>query len=106
MKLADTHKVKSLQTQLPTAAGPMTLPMAAGYPQPGSAHVSTAPIGYTYPQPVAPYPHASFSSPPTAAAPYPTQPPISYAPVNLKKEHLGLPAAPAGIGAYPYYISK
>ena len=105
MKLADSHKGKSLQSQLPTAVVPMALPMAAGYPQPGNAHVSTTPVAYTYPQTVASYPVSSYPSP-TAPAPYQAQPQISYAPVTLKKESLGLPSTPMGIGGYPYYLSK
>ena len=104
MKLADSHKGKSLQSQLPTAVVPMALPMAAGYPQPGNPHAGSAPVAYTYPQTVASYP-PSFPSP-TAPAPYQTQPQISYAPVTLKKEPLGLPSTPMGIGGYPYYVSK
>lgn len=99
MKLADSHKGKSLQTQLTTAVVPMALPMAAGYPQPGNAHVSTTPVAYSYPV-------SSYPSPPTAPAPYQAQPQISYAPVTLKKESLGLPSTPMGIGGYPYYLSK
>lgn len=106
MKLADSHKGKSLQTQLTTAVVPMALPMAAGYPQPGNAHVSTTPVAYSYPQTVASYPVSSYPSPPTAPAPYQAQPQISYAPVTLKKESLGLPSTPMGIGGYPYYLSK
>lgn len=106
MKLADSHKGKSQQTQLPTAVVPMALPMAAGYQQPGNAHAGTVPVGYSYPQTVASYPASYPSSTPTAPAPYQTQPQIHYAPVNLKKEPLGLPSTPVGIGGYPYYISK
>ncbi|XP_059427764.1 UBP1-associated protein 2C-like [Corylus avellana] len=106
VKLADSHKGKSQQTQLPTAVVPMALPMAAGYQQPGNAHAGTVPVGYSYPQTVASYPPPSFPSPPTAPAPYQTQPQIHYAPVNLKKDPLGLPSTPVGIGGYPYYISK
>lgn len=106
MKLADSHKGKSLQTQLPTAVVPMALPMAAGYPQPGNAHVSTTPVAYTYPQTLASYPVSSYPSPPTAPAPYQAQPQISYAPVTLKKESLGLQSTPMGLGGYPYYLSK
>ncbi|XP_075638557.1 UBP1-associated protein 2C-like isoform X1 [Castanea sativa] len=100
VKLADSHKGKSLQTQLTTAVVPMALPMAAGYPQPGNAHVSTTPVAYTYPQTVASYPVSSYPSPPTAPAPYQAQPQISYAPVTLKKESLGLPSTPMGIGCH------
>ncbi|KAE8098874.1 hypothetical protein FH972_016906 [Carpinus fangiana] len=106
VKLADSHKGKLQQTQLATAVVPMALPMAAGYQQPGNAHAGTVPVGYSYPQSVAPYPAASFPSPPTAPAPYQTQPQFHYAPVNLKKDPLGLPSTPVGIGGYPYYISK
>ncbi|KAK9290151.1 hypothetical protein L1049_008317 [Liquidambar formosana] len=107
VKLADSHKGKMGQAQVPAAVVPIALPLPSGYPQPGKAHASAAPVGYTYPQAVATYPASAYLSPPTAPAPYPTQPQISYAPVTAKKEQYGLPPTPAvGMGGYPYYIAK
>lgn len=106
VKLADSHKGKSLQTQLPTAEVPMSFPMSAGYPQPGSAHASTTPVGYPYAQTVASYPASAYLSVPAPPALYPTQPQISYPPVALKEDPLGLPSTQVGIGGYPYYMPK
>ncbi|OMO55191.1 hypothetical protein COLO4_36146 [Corchorus olitorius] len=109
VKLADTHKSKPVQTPLPAAGVvPIALPMPPAYPQPGKAHPHVAPAGYTYPQAVAPYPTASsYASPPAAPAPYPTQPPIPYAPLAAKKDPPGMPpTTPMGMGGYPYYIGK
>ena len=106
VKLADSHKGRTMQTQQPTGMVPMALPQAAGYPQPGKAHPSGAPIGYGYPQ--APYPDSSYSSPPTGPARYPSQRQIPYAtPPTLKKDpHGHPPPAPMGMGGYPYYYPK
>ncbi|XP_022766778.1 UBP1-associated protein 2C-like isoform X2 [Durio zibethinus] len=91
-KLADTHKGKPVQTQLPAAAVvPLALPMAPGYPQPVKAHPSAAPAGYAYPQTITSYPASSYPSPAAAPAPYPTQPPIPYAPLSAKKDPQGMP---------------
>ncbi|XVE96079.1 hypothetical protein REPUB_Repub02eG0190500 [Reevesia pubescens] len=108
VKLADTHKGKPVQTQLPAApVVPLALPMAPGYPQPGKAHPTVAPAGYTFPQTIASYPASSYSSPAAPPAPYPTQPPISYAPLPANKDPQGmLPSTPMGMGGYPYYIGK
>ncbi|KAJ7976019.1 UBP1-associated protein 2C [Quillaja saponaria] len=107
VKFADSHKGKTGQTQLPAAMVPMGLPVASGYSQPGNPHVNTAPIGYNYPQTVAPYPSSSYLSPPNAPTPYPSQGPVSYAPVTGKKDQIGLPPTPpVGMGNYPYYIAK
>lgn len=108
VKLADSHKGRTIQTQLPAAMVPMALPLAAGYPQPGKAHASTTPVGYNYPQAVVSYPESSYPSPPTASAPYhPMQNQVSYAQVTLKKDSLGLPPTPpVGMAGYPYYIPK
>lgn len=105
VKLADTHKSKSVQTQLPAAAVvPLALPMAPGYPQPGKAH---PPAGYTYPQTVGSYPAPGYSSPAAAPAPYLNQLPIPYAPFAAKKNPQGIPPiTPMGIGGYPYYNGK
>ena len=108
MKLADTHKGKPVQTQLPAAAVvPLALPMAPGYLQPGKAHPTAAPAGYTYPQTAASYPAPAYSSPTAAPAPYPTQLPFPYAPLAAKKDPQGIPpTTPMGMGGYPYYIGK
>ncbi|GLT37178.1 hypothetical protein SLA2020_115120 [Shorea laevis] len=107
VKLADSHKGKPVQAQLPSAVVPVALPMAAGYPQPGKAYPSAAPAGYTYPQTVVSYPATSYPSPPMAPGPYTTQPPIPYATASAKKDPQGIsPAAPVGMAGYPYYIGK
>ncbi|KDP24609.1 hypothetical protein JCGZ_25525 [Jatropha curcas] len=107
VKLADTHKGKTAQTQLPPPVVPVPLPMAAGYTQPVKAHPGPAPVGYSYPQTMTSYPASSYPSPPTAPAPYPPQSQISYPPVAMKKDPLGLsPPTPMGMGGYPYYLPK
>ncbi|KAJ0088913.1 hypothetical protein Patl1_33006 [Pistacia atlantica] len=108
VKLADTHKGKPVQTQIPppmiNLAG---IPLAAGYPQPGKVHANTPPVGYNYPQNVASYPNSSYASPPVAAAQYSTQPPMSYPQVPLKKDPIGIPpTTPVGMGGYPFYLGK
>ncbi|ESR43081.1 hypothetical protein CICLE_v10013551mg [Citrus x clementina] len=62
VKLADTHKGKPPQTQLPAAVVPVPLPLGAGYPQAGKAHANTPPVGYSYPQNVPPYPTSSYTT--------------------------------------------
>lgn len=104
VKLADNHKSKMVQPQQPAAMVPVPIPVASGYPQAGKAHSSTAPVGYTYPQPMISYTSTAYPSPPTAAAPYPTQPQISYSPFSLMKDHPS--TTPAGMSGYPYYIAK
>ncbi|CAK7342376.1 unnamed protein product [Dovyalis caffra] len=109
VKLADTHKGKTVQMQLPAPMVPVPVPMAAaGYAQPGKAPAGGgAPVGYPYPQTVASYPASSYPSPPVAPAPFPTQSQISYPQVSAKKESLGLsPTTPVGMGGYPYYYPK
>lgn len=109
VKLADTHKGKTVQMQSQVPMVPVPVPMAAaGYAQPGKAPVgSGAPVGYPYPQTVASYPASSYPNPPVAPAPYPTQSQVSYAPVSAKKELLGLSSTPpVGMGGYPYYYPK
>lgn len=102
VKLADNQKGKVVQTQLPPAMVQVSLPLAAGYPQPGNPN-----IGYTYPpQPVATYPASAYPNS-AAAAPYPMQSQVSYPPYAVQKEPaVPLPTAPAGIGGYPYYFPK
>jgi heterogeneous nuclear ribonucleoprotein A1/A3 len=109
VKLADTHKGKTVQMQSPAPMVPVPVPMAAaGYAQPGKAPVgSGTPVGYPYHQTVASYPASSYPNPPVAPAPYPTQSQVSYAPVSAKKELLGLSStSPVGMGGYPYYYPK
>ncbi|KAF2307789.1 hypothetical protein GH714_031749 [Hevea brasiliensis] len=108
VKLADTHKAKTVQTQLPGPVVTVPLPMAAGYTQPGKEHPGAAPVGYSYPQTMASYPASSYPSTPTAPAPYPPVSQISYAPpVAVNKEPVGLsPPIPMGMGGYPYYLPK
>ena len=102
VKLADSHKSKTVQMQVPAPMVPLQVPMGAGgYAQPGKAAASGgAPVGYPYPQTIASYPASSYPNPPVAPAPYPTQSQISYAPVSSKKDS---PAPPAGMGGYPPY---
>lgn len=77
MKLADSHKGRTVQTQLPPAMVPMALPLAPpGYPQPVKAHAGTTPVGYGYPQTIAAYPDSSYPIPPQP--PYPAQSQIPY----------------------------
>ncbi|TYH21848.1 hypothetical protein ES288_A04G078600v1 [Gossypium darwinii] len=108
VKLADTHKGKPVQTQVPAAAVvPLAMPMAPGYPQLGKAHPSATPAGYAYTQPVAPYQASSYSSPAAAPAPYPSQSTIPYASIAAKKDPQGIPpTTPMGMSGYPYYIGK
>lgn len=107
VKLADMHKGKTAQTQLPAPVVPMPLPMAAGYTQPGKEHPGPAPVGYSYPQTMAPYPASSYPSLSTAPPPYPPQSHISYPPVAVHKEPVRLsPSAPMAMGGYPYYLPK
>ncbi|GMH29358.1 hypothetical protein Nepgr_031201 [Nepenthes gracilis] len=112
VKYADNSKNRASQVQLAQAVVPMAMPMASGYPQPGKAPALVAPVGYGYPQvvasyPAASYPAGSYPSPPAALAPYPTEPPTTYASVAVKKEPLGMPqTTPAGIPGYPYYVMK
>ncbi|PON52222.1 Splicing factor-like protein [Parasponia andersonii] len=103
VKLADSHKGRTVQTQLPTGMVPMTLPPAAGYPHTGKAHPSGSPFGYSYPQ--APYPDSSYSSPPAGPGRYPSQPQVPYAPATSKKDSYRHPP-PMGMGGYPYYFPK
>ncbi|EEF32015.1 conserved hypothetical protein [Ricinus communis] len=105
VKLADTHKGKTVQTQMPASVAPVPLLMTAGYTQPGKAHPGPAPVGYSYPQTMPSYPASSYPSPPTAPAPYPLQSQYQYPPVAMKKEPFG-PPAPMGMGGYPYYLPK
>lgn len=105
MKLADTHKGKPVQTQLPAAGMiPLAVPMAPGYLQPGKANYTAHSAGYTYPQTVPSYHTSSYSSPAAAPSPYPVQPPIPYAPFSAKKDPP--PTTPMGMGGYPYYFGN
>lgn len=107
VKLADSHKGRTAQMQLPTSMVPMALPMGPGYPHPGKTHPSTAPGGYVYPQMVAPYPDSSYSSPPAAPAPYQTQPQFPYPSAPSMKDSFGPPPTThMGMGGYPYYMAK
>ncbi|EXB93643.1 Uncharacterized RNA-binding protein [Morus notabilis] len=107
VKLADSHKGRTAQTQLPTAMVPMALPLGGGYPHPGKAHHSTAPGGYGYPQMAAPYPDSSYSSPTALPGPYQMQPQVSYPPASSKNDSFGPPPTmPMGTGGYPYYMTK
>ncbi|KAE9598280.1 hypothetical protein Lal_00004123 [Lupinus albus] len=109
VKYADSNKGKTGQQPFPAGVVPMApLPMVPGYVQPGKAHVGdTTPVGYAYPQAVAPYPASSYPGPPIAPSPYPTQGHVLYRPVTSQKDRLGFPAAqPIGMNNYPYYYHK
>ncbi|KAJ1396025.1 RNA-binding domain superfamily [Sesbania bispinosa] len=109
VKYADSHKGKTGQPPFPAGGVPVAaLPMTPGYVQPGKAHINSGPpVGYAYPQTVAPYPAAPYPSPPTAHSPYPTQGQVPYPPVSAKKDQLGLPPTqPVGMNNYPYYYPK
>lgn len=93
VKLADNYKGKVSQSQLPPSAVPVAVHMNAG-----------APMGYTYPQPMAAYPNATYASPPPAAVPqYAVHPQYAYPQYGVKKE---TPPPQAAIGGYPYYMPK
>ncbi|CAA2996174.1 UBP1-associated 2C-like [Olea europaea subsp. europaea] len=103
VKLADNYKGKVLQSQLTAAVVPVPVQMTgftAAYPKAYSG--APAPVGYTYPQPMATYPNAPYASPPPAA-PYSVQSHFSYPQYAVKKE---TPPAPTGYGGYPYYMPK
>ncbi|KAK3026789.1 hypothetical protein RJ639_040267 [Escallonia herrerae] len=105
VKLADNHKSKAVQAQL--SAAMIQLPPMAAYPQPGQAHSSTPPLGYTYPPPLAAYPASVYPIPTSAAASYQTPPQISYPQYALKTDSLAPSQAPTpAMGSYPYYITK
>ncbi|XP_059668497.1 UBP1-associated protein 2A-like [Cornus florida] len=108
VKLADNHRGRVAQTQIPSSSiVPVPVPLASGYPQAGRAYSSTALVAYTYPQSGATYPTSAYQSPPAAAAPYATQPRISYPSFAVNKDSLGpTPATPAGSGGYLCYIPK
>ncbi|CAI9782763.1 unnamed protein product [Fraxinus pennsylvanica] len=81
VKLADNYKGKVVQSQLTAAVVPVPVQMTgftAAYP-PKSYAGAPAPVGYTYPQPMATYPNAPYASPPTQAAQYSVQPQFSVA---------------------------
>ncbi|XP_050230123.1 UBP1-associated protein 2C-like [Mercurialis annua] len=101
VKLADTHKGKTAQTPAPVV--PVSIPITGGYTQPGKAHPSHAPLGYSYPQTMASFPGSSYPSPPTApAVPYPPQSQYPYPLVGITKEPLGTPAQMGMAGSsYP-----
>ncbi|CAK9159342.1 unnamed protein product [Ilex paraguariensis] len=106
VKLADNHKSKVVQAQLPAAMVPAPMPLAAGYPQPGLSHTNATPVGYVYPQAMGAYSNTAYPIPPPAASQYSTQPHISYPQYAVKKDPLGASPTHAGTGGYPYYIPK
>lgn len=104
MKLADSPKSKIMQSQVPAAMVPITIPVPVGYAQTGKAQIgSSATVGYaSYPPALAAYPTAY----PNAQIQYPTAPQVSY-PQTAKRESVGLPAvASTGITGFPYYVTK
>ncbi|CAL9041485.1 UBP1-associated protein 2C [Musa acuminata AAA Group] len=104
VKLADSPKSKIMQSQVPAAMVPITIPVPVGYAQTGKAQIgSSATVGYaSYPPALAAYPAAY----PNAQIQYPTAPQVSY-PQTAKRESVGLPAvASTGITGFPYYVTK
>lgn len=105
VKLADNPKSKAIQTQLPAPVAPLPMAMTPSYPHSHNIHSSSgAPVGYTYPPQMAPYPSATaYSSPPVGAAAYSAQSQSSYPQFAFKKD----PAIPqTALGGYPYYMPK
>ncbi|URE38553.1 hypothetical protein MUK42_33569, partial [Musa troglodytarum] len=99
--LADSPKSKIIQSQVPAAMVPITIPVPVGYAQTGKTQIgSSATVGYaSYPPAMAAYPAAY----PNAQIQYPTAPQVSY-PQTGKRESVGLPAvASPGITGFPYY---
>ncbi|RRT48216.1 hypothetical protein BHM03_00026257 [Ensete ventricosum] len=104
VKLADSPKSKMIQSQVPAAMVPITIPVPVGYAQTGKTQIgSPATVGYaSYPPAMAAYPTAY----PNAQIQYPTAPQVSY-PHSGKRESVGLPAvASTGITGFPYYVTK
>ncbi|URE38554.1 hypothetical protein MUK42_33569 [Musa troglodytarum] len=104
VKLADSPKSKIIQSQVPAAMVPITIPVPVGYAQTGKTQIgSSATVGYaSYPPAMAAYPAAY----PNAQIQYPTAPQVSY-PQTGKRESVGLPAvASPGITGFPYYVTK
>ncbi|URE38549.1 hypothetical protein MUK42_33569 [Musa troglodytarum] len=102
--LADSPKSKIIQSQVPAAMVPITIPVPVGYAQTGKTQIgSSATVGYaSYPPAMAAYPAAY----PNAQIQYPTAPQVSY-PQTGKRESVGLPAvASPGITGFPYYVTK
>lgn len=100
VKLADSHKGRVTQPQLPAAMVPIALPLPAGYAQPVKSHVvSASSVGY------APYPHLAAYPAAYPNAPVQYQPPpphMSYAnngPIGASG------SVPLGV-SYPYYVQK
>ncbi|XP_060208286.1 UBP1-associated protein 2C-like [Lycium barbarum] len=103
VKLADNYKSKVTQAQVPGSVVPMPMPMplAPGYPQ--AQRTPAAPVGYSYPQPMAAYTNPTYPSPPPAAPPYSAQPQFPYPQYPVKKEPQTTPAL---LGGYPYYVGN
>ncbi|CAN4113708.1 unnamed protein product [Withania somnifera] len=94
VKLADNYKGKVTQAQVPGSVVPMPMPVAPGYPQaqrtpPGP----TAPVGFSYPQPMPAYTNPTYSSPSAAAPPFSVQPQYPYPQYHAKKEPQTTPAS-------------
>ncbi|XP_031101722.1 UBP1-associated protein 2C-like [Ipomoea triloba] len=107
VKLADNYKGKVTQVQAPAAMVPVPLAMTPGYLQTQKPPGSEAPVGYTYPQSMAAYPNATYSSPLAVPSPYPVQPQIPYpqyaAQYAAKRDP---PPTLPSFGGYPYYMPK
>ncbi|KAL3534196.1 hypothetical protein ACH5RR_002657 [Cinchona calisaya] len=105
VKLADNHKGKVLQTQLPPApVVSVPVGLTSSYPTPYTVHSgSGTPVVYAYPQPLAAYPSSLYPSPPLVAAVYSGQPETSYSQFPHKSQS---PTPPPALGGYPYYMPK
>ncbi|KAK1282734.1 hypothetical protein QJS10_CPB22g01470 [Acorus calamus] len=99
IKLAESHKIRGPQTQIPPAVVPLPVPLSARYAQPGKTHIGgPGPVGYAhYPRSLTTYPPGFSTSP----SQYSQQSQIPYPHINPKKDLIGLPAP---IGGYPYCV--
>ncbi|XP_073156170.1 UBP1-associated protein 2C-like [Henckelia pumila] len=95
VKLADNYKGKVTPAGVVLGPGHMT----AGYQQKAYSETG-APIGYSYPQPMASF--GSYTNP-SAAAAYSAQPQYSYPQFAVRKD---TSPSPTAYGGYPYYMPK
>ncbi|XP_073317721.1 UBP1-associated protein 2C-like [Primulina huaijiensis] len=95
VKLADNYKGKVT----PAGVVPAPVHIIAGYQQKAYSETG-APIGYSYPQPMASF--VSYTNP-SAAAPYSAQPQYSYPQFAVRKD---TSPSPTAYGGYPYYMPK
>ncbi|CAI9097408.1 OLC1v1033828C1 [Oldenlandia corymbosa var. corymbosa] len=109
VKLADNHKGKVTQTQVPTPVVPTPMHMTGAYPPPPAHNMhpgaGTPGGGYGYPpqQPSSTYPNLAYPSPQVVNAGYPGQLQTSYNQFPFRKDTVPVPPA---LGGYPYYMPK